>query len=223
MPKKTTDVTPPFDREDQEALERFIPCFDRGAFYTPFRMESSMPDFHKTMKQTIGVIGNGIRRDLDGTVIERIKSRHEFTNKNIATALARIQRMVEDIRGRFEQFVKQSEITDMPLKDSPIHVYSATPRARQTMDALRRDVLDAFRALVPSFTVTLDIDERDSGETEDFLNPSPPMSKRKAAARCMISTRELSRLMTNGTIRFREKNRQTFVFCETDLDRISPP
>jgi len=63
------------------------------------------------------------------------------------------------------------------------------------------------------------LDDLDQAAAEDFPNPSAPMSKKNAADAWggEMTEKKLTNLMKRHRVRFRELNRETFIFCLDDM------
>lgn len=62
------------DLSDANALQLMAAVFDRPAFRTPFRQESSLPAFQQAIEDTIGALNTGVWRTREGDEIRRIPS-----------------------------------------------------------------------------------------------------------------------------------------------------
>jgi hypothetical protein len=140
---------------DQEILSLFAQCFDRPAFRTPFKGESSVPAFKQAITDTIEVLNTGIHRLRDGTVIRRIPSRHNIQGKEAKQILSRIIGKLIGLRSRFDQFISTKEIKpcECTVPDCPIYMSSAM--ASRAMDQMRKQILDLFRTVYPDLDSTI--------------------------------------------------------------------
>src|ERR1041384_823006 len=121
---------------DEEILSLFAQCFDRPAFRTPFRGESSIPAFKQAITDTIEVLNTGIHRLRDGTVIRRIPSRHNIQDKGTRQVLSRITDELIGLRSRFDQFIATKEIRPCGCDVPDCPVYMSSPAASRTMDQM---------------------------------------------------------------------------------------
>lgn len=144
---------PTFD--EQHELAKLCRCFDRPAFYTPFYQEASLPDFRKALADTIEALNTGHRRLRDGTLIETVRQRHEFSDPRIRDRLSKIEHMVVKLRSDFDALVSAKQIWRITIPGSSIQEYRAKPKACLQIDQSRAAILDAVRRLCPEFKVTL--------------------------------------------------------------------
>lgn len=133
---------------ENEALAKIAKCFDRPAFITPFSQESSMPDFKQAISDTIQVLNTGIYRLRDGTVIEKIPSRHEIKNEQVKQVLAEITDSLVYLRTKFEAFVSSGEIRFGGSNDSYI---ISSPTASLEMNKIRASILNKVRSFYSKF------------------------------------------------------------------------
>lgn len=138
---------------DNEILLLIAQCFDRPAFTTPFHMESSIPAFKKAITDTIEVLNTGVHRLRDGTVIRRIPSRHEIKNNRIKEVLSSIVKKLEDLRSKYDEFIKTGDIRPCGCNDSECPVFTLSPKACEVMDDMRFKILQLFHSIFPSLTI----------------------------------------------------------------------
>jgi hypothetical protein len=142
-------------QSDDEILGLMAGLFDRPAFYTPFRYESSIPAFKKAITDTIEALNTGIHRLRDGTEIRRIPSRHAIQSEETKSVLFQIVQILTELRAKFDEFVKTGEIQIMPAMRADISILLTSPNAANEMDRLRKKILDSFRELYPAFRIKL--------------------------------------------------------------------
>ena len=142
-------------QSDDEILALMAGLFDRPVFYTPFHQESSIPAFKKAITDTIEALNTGIHRLRDGTEIRRIPSRHAVQSTEIGAALARIERMLGELRAMYDAFIKSGEIRPCGCDVPDCPVFMISNQAASEMDRLRTEILDGFRKLHPAFSVQL--------------------------------------------------------------------
>jgi hypothetical protein len=138
---------------DKETLAVMASLFDRPAFYTPFQGESSVPDFKKAITDTIEALNTGICRLRDGTEIRRIPSRHTLQSTETKRALARIERMLVELRAQYDEYLRTGDIRPCGCDSIDCPVFMCSPRAVQEMDRMRMALLNAFHDLDASFEV----------------------------------------------------------------------
>ena len=140
---------------DSEILALMAALFDRPAFHTPFREESSIPAFKKAITDTIEALNTGIHRLRDGTEIRRIPSRHEFRSAILRQELAQIEGMLCKLRAEYDGFIKSKDIRPCGCDVPDCSVFFASRRAAYEMDRVRGDILAAFRRIYPAFNSRL--------------------------------------------------------------------
>jgi hypothetical protein len=145
-------ITP---QSDDEILALMAGLFDRPAFYTPFHQESSIPAFKKAITDTIEALNTGIHRLRDGTEIRRIPSRHSIRSPETKRKLSQIERMLGELRAKYDKSVKTGDIRPCGCNVPDCPVFFVSPRVAREMDHLREEILEAFRGLYPEFDVRL--------------------------------------------------------------------
>jgi len=145
-------ITP---QSDDEILALMAGLFDRPAFYTPFHQESSIPAFKKAITDTIEALNTGIHRLRDGTEIHRIPSRHSIRSPETKRKLSQIERMLGELRAKYDKSVKAGDIRPCGCNVPDCPVFFVSPRVAREMDHLREEILEAFRGLYPEFDVRL--------------------------------------------------------------------
>jgi hypothetical protein len=129
--------------------------FDRPAFYTPFRQESSIPAFKKAITDTIEALNTGVHRLRDGTKIRRIPSRHAIQSAETKKMLSQIERMLGELRAKYDEGIKKGDIRPCGCNDPNCPIFFVSHRAAREMDRLREEILETFRRLYPAFDVKL--------------------------------------------------------------------
>ena len=150
--KFTEAITP---QSDDEILALMAGLFDRPAFYTPFHQESSIPAFKKAITDTIEALNTGIHRLRDGTEIRRIPSRHSIRSVETKKKLSQIERMLGELRAKYDESVKTGDIRPCGCNVPDCPVFFVSHRVACEMDHLREEILEAFRRLYPDFDVRL--------------------------------------------------------------------
>lgn len=140
---------------DQEILSLMAGLFDRPAFYTPFNSESSIPAFKKAITDTIEALNTGIHRLRDGTEIRRIPSRQQISSPKIKQALADVEKMLCELRARYDEFVKTRDIRPCGCTDPDCPTFMISGHAATEMDMLRERILHAFGRIYRPFNVRL--------------------------------------------------------------------
>lgn len=142
-------------QSDNEILALMAGLFDRPAFYTPFYQESSIPAFKKAITDTIEALNTGIHRLRDGTEIRRIPSRHVIQSVETRRALSQIERMLAELRAKYDECIKAGDIRPCSCNDPDCPVFFVSPRAADEMDHIREAILETFRKHYPAFDVRL--------------------------------------------------------------------
>jgi hypothetical protein len=142
-------------QSDDEILALMAGLFDRPAFYTPFHQESSIPAFKKAITDTIEALNTGVHRLRDGTEIRRIPSRHTMQSAEAKKMLSQIERMLGELRAKYDEGIKKGDIRTCGCNDPNCPVFFVSPRAASEMDRRREEILETFRRLYPAFDVRL--------------------------------------------------------------------
>lgn len=142
-------------QSDEEILALMAGLFDRPAFYTPFHQESSIPAFKKAITDTIEALNTGIHRLRDWTEIRRIPSRHVIKSPKIKRALYQIERMLGELRAKYDEYIKKGDIRPCGCNVPDCSVFFISHQAANEMDHLRTEILEMFRTLYPAFEVRL--------------------------------------------------------------------
>ena len=138
---------------DDEILSLMAQCFDRPAFITPFRMESSIPAFKKAITDTIEVLNTGVHRLRDGTIIRKIPSRHEIKDKEIQKTLSYIVDKLTDLRSKYDEFTRTGDIKPCGCNDPDCPVFFSSPKSSHIMDKMRFEILEMFSSIYPEFSI----------------------------------------------------------------------
>ena len=139
---------------DDEILAMMAECFDRPAFTTEFRSESSLPDFKKAITDTIEALNTGVRRLRDGTEIGRIPRKAQLKDPVKRATVERVIEMLVELRVRYDEFVASGDIRKSC--DSPdCQLWDFRPRAAFVMDDLRERILHEFSAVAPGMVPRL--------------------------------------------------------------------
>ncbi len=122
---------------DDEILALMASLFDRPAFYTPFKSESSIPAFKKAITDTIEALNTGVHRLRDGTEIRRIPSRHSVKSLSLKDSLRDIEQMLCVLRSRYDEFLKIGYVRPCGCDVPDCPVFMVSPMAAREMDRLR--------------------------------------------------------------------------------------
>lgn len=145
VPRKTISAS--------EALPVLARLFDRPAFTTPFKEESDLPDFKQALTDTIEALNTGVRRLRDGTVLEPVPTRHDVDDPRVRDVLGAIESKIRKLRAEFDGFHTTGEVRPCGCGKPDCPVFMIDPAAAQAMDALRTEILDAYRSVYPGFQV----------------------------------------------------------------------
>lgn len=129
---------------DAGTLQQMRELFDRPAFTTPFRQESSIPDFKKAITDTIEALNTGIRRLRDGTEIGRMPSRHDVRNEQARASLAHVVQLLVDIRTEFDTFMRSGVLRPCDCGKPDCLVFFVDESAADTLDRLRDEISREF-------------------------------------------------------------------------------
>jgi hypothetical protein len=134
---------------DDEALALMAECFDRPAFTTEFRSESSIPDFKKAITDTIEALNTGVRRLRDGTEVGRIPRRAQLKDPAKRKVVEEVVGLLVELRARFDEFVASGDLRPCGCGKPECSVFLIEPRAAQVMDDLRDRILHQFGRVAP--------------------------------------------------------------------------
>jgi hypothetical protein len=133
---------------DDEALALMGECFDRPAFTTEFRSESSIPDFKKAITDTIEALNTGVRRLRDGTEVGRIPRKAQLKDPAKRKVVEEVVGLLVELRARFDEFVASGSIRKC-CGDPKCDLWDFRPRAAFVMDDLRERILREFGRVAP--------------------------------------------------------------------------
>lgn len=133
--------------EDKRIVKVLSECFDRPAFTTPFHREVNISDFEKAMTDTIEVLNTGMHRLRDGTLIRKIPSRHEVSDKRVKEQVTDIYRSVITLRDTFIDLKKEKEIEPCSCGQADCLTYFLSDNACKQMDEIRSDIFNKFRKI----------------------------------------------------------------------------
>lgn len=144
-------------KDDKGIVELILECFDRPAFTTRFESESNIPDFEKALADTIEVLNTGVHRLRDGTIINRIPSRHRISNQELKGDLAFITKLVVKLRDTFMALKRSGEIKPCGCgkPNCPI-LFINSSYACSVMDDSRREIFAKLQKIKPEFNLVLD-------------------------------------------------------------------
>ena len=140
---------------DREILILISQCFDRPAFTTPFRSESSVPDFKKAITDTIEVLNTGLHRLRDGTLISKIPSRHDIQDTHTKDVLTNITGRLAKLRTTFDSLLASGDIKPCGCGKAECHIFFSNAKASAAMDRARSEILAMYQTIYPEFKVRL--------------------------------------------------------------------
>jgi len=140
---------------DEEALKLMAAVFDRPAFRTPFREESSLPAFQRAIEDTISALSTGTWRTRDGTEIRRVPSVHHLKDPRTQKVVKEVIERIDGLRRLFVARLRDGGIQHCGCREPDCPVYTLPIGICGELDAARRRALDLFRTIHASFDVTL--------------------------------------------------------------------
>jgi hypothetical protein len=138
---------------EEEALRFFGRLLDRPAFITPFHMESSLPEFRRAISDTIEAINTGIYRSRDSTIIRRLLSRYDFTNRDYKRQLSDIVTELNGLRMAFDTYMKSGMIKPCGCGDPKCSIFICEQVAVEDMNGIRRRLMHTATSVIPDFHV----------------------------------------------------------------------
>lgn len=140
---------------DQEALELMAAVFDRPAFRTPFREESSLPAFLTAIEDTIRALNTGVWQTREGEEIRRVPSLHTLRDPSLRAEMSQIVQRVDSLRRIFVARLRDGSIRHCACGDENCPVFMLSTAACEELDETRFQLLEEFRALYPPFPVRI--------------------------------------------------------------------
>lgn len=143
---------------DAQVLQSMEQVFDRPAFTTPFRRESSLPGFKQALTDTIMSLNTGLRQTRGGIELECTPSRHKVKDSTIRSELSKLVLALTTLRSTFDDLIRSGDIKPCSSHcgDPECPVFELTPTAVRELDQQRQSLLDLFRRLHPSFAVRVE-------------------------------------------------------------------
>jgi hypothetical protein len=138
---------------DDDILKAMAAVFDRPAFTTPFRQESSLPAFQRAIEDTISALNTGIWRTREGVEIQRIPSLHHLRNPRAKAGVARAAQLTDQLRRVFVSRLRDGSIKHCGCGQEDCPVFMLDDQAAAELDRIRQQTLDAFRAVHRGFDV----------------------------------------------------------------------
>jgi hypothetical protein len=138
---------------DSDMLTIMAAVFDRPAFRTPFREESSIPAFQQAIEDTIGALNTGVWRTRDGSEIRRIPSLHHLRDPRAKANVVRAVQLVDNLRRQFVSGLRSGKIKHCSCGQADCPVFILRPGIATALDDSRSRALDAFRSAHANFDV----------------------------------------------------------------------
>lgn len=135
--------------DESEGLRLLVRLFDRPAFYTPFRNESSLPAFRKAISDTIEALNTGIWRSRDGIPVGRVPSRHDFASTEVKSALSDAVNALVRLRAAYDTGLAEGTIQRCGCDDPDCPTHVVQDEAAIKMDNERRALLKAAARVIP--------------------------------------------------------------------------
>lgn len=136
--------------DDLDGLSLLTRVFDRPAFYTPFREESSLPAFKKAIGDTIEALNTGILRVRDGTFVTRVPSRTDFASMETQDTLREVVDALARLRSAYDDGVRTGSIRPCGCADPNCSTFTLTPDVIEAMDEQRRQILGLASKVIPN-------------------------------------------------------------------------
>lgn len=136
---------------DHEKLGLIAKLFDRPAFYTPIRDESSLPDFKKALTDTVQALGTGIWNTRDGHTIGRLPSRHDLVDQTLRDKLQEVEHAIARLRTEFDRGVADGRIRPCNCGKPDCPVFFIDHESSHKLEELRWIVLRLFQEAYPNF------------------------------------------------------------------------
>ncbi|MEJ0029737.1 MAG: hypothetical protein WDO15_04925 [Bacteroidota bacterium] len=140
---------------DKDIIDLLVECFDRPAFTTRFRDESSIPDFEKAVKKTIEVLNTGVHRLNDETIVRTIPSRHRITDRELKKEFADLTTEVIELRDAFTRLKKSGDIRRCGCGQVDCSTYMLSAKACREMDKRREEILLRLKEIKPDHNIHL--------------------------------------------------------------------
>ena len=129
---------------DQERLARMSMAFDRPAFQSSLKRESSLPAFCRAIDDTIMALNTGVLETRDGVVIRRIPCKGDIRDDRAKAMLFSVVEGLAELRSQFDDFIRSGEIEHCKCGDKQCPTYMMTDVAATTLTLTRNGLLRAF-------------------------------------------------------------------------------
>lgn len=134
---------------DIDVARTLLAGLDRPAFRTPFRQESSLPQFRAAISETISAINTG--KTPSGSLLP---SKADVQDPAVRAALDSVVQRLVALRGAFDDLVKKGEIRPCGCQDPNCPVHMLSERACRELDRRRSELLVAAQGVDPTFPVS---------------------------------------------------------------------
>lgn len=135
-----------FGGDDASKLQALRRIFERPAFETPIHQESSIPDFHKAIADTIEALNTGLYRSRDGSVIGRVPSRYDFEAKALRVSLKSVVESLNQLRIEFDRGLREGGIRPCGCGQLSCPVLMVDSSYQKTLEHYRTKALREFEA-----------------------------------------------------------------------------
>ena len=143
------------DLTDHEALTLMAAVFQRPAFQTRFQEESSLPAFLAAIEDTIAALNTGVWRTREGEAIRRIPSLHHLRDPQVKAKVRKASDLVDKLRRAFVMGLRDKTIRPCGCGDPNCPTFMLNPGVAESLDGIRRQILDAFHTAYDGFDVQL--------------------------------------------------------------------
>lgn len=138
---------------EEEGLRLVARLFDRPAFQTHFRNESSLPAFSQALANTIEALNTGLWRTRDGALIGRVPSKNDFASPAVQSALKKAVAALVRLRSTFDEFQRQKLIVPCSCDQPDCPIFIIDPVAVDELNQQRLDLLTNLRRVVPDLVI----------------------------------------------------------------------
>jgi hypothetical protein len=131
---------------DEIILKALTVAFDRPAFKTPFRKESSLPRFRTAIAETIDTLNTG-----NAPVGKVIPPKNDIADKAKRKSVNKPVERLAALRAAFDEYIQNDGIQHCKCGDKDCPVYQMTDATANDMVERRRLILADVHALNPEF------------------------------------------------------------------------
>jgi hypothetical protein len=131
---------------DESIVRSLAIAFDRPAFKTPFRAESSLLRFRESLAETINTLNTGTTPS--GRVLA---SKHDLRDPSLRRRVDGLITDLARLRATFDGFMRSGGIRGCGCGSDDCPVFMMSDAAIQAMDHDRREIMDEVHRLHPDF------------------------------------------------------------------------